>query len=158
MKFVADRPLADPQVAARKLLEAANAFEPIQDGRIYIEKINGPFLFELKGSPAEYKAGLDLAMKKGWLVRPGSTRHRIFKISRMCVWGGGDGDDPRYGKVLAGALKGARRRGNKVGLYSRRSVRLYPTHATQASRTTARGRAPLCRGHAGPPSRSGSCF
>ncbi len=35
MKFVAARPFADPEVAARKLLELANAFEPIQDGRIY---------------------------------------------------------------------------------------------------------------------------
>jgi hypothetical protein len=58
MKFVETKPFADPQVAARKLLELANAFEPVQDGRIYIEKINCPFLFELKGTPAEYKAGL----------------------------------------------------------------------------------------------------
>jgi hypothetical protein len=68
MKFVAPRPFADPDVAARKLIELANAFEPIQDGRIYIEKINGPFLFELKGTPAEYKAGLDHAIANGWLV------------------------------------------------------------------------------------------
>jgi hypothetical protein len=38
-----------------------------QDGRIHIEKINGPFLFELKGSPAKYRAGLDLAVARGWL-------------------------------------------------------------------------------------------
>ena len=68
VKFVTDRPFADPEAAARKLLELANAFEPIQDGRIYIEKINGPFLFELKGTPAEYEAGLDFAIAKGWLV------------------------------------------------------------------------------------------
>jgi len=67
MKFIEPRPYADPDAAARKLLELANAFEPVQDGRIYIEKINGPFLFELKGTPAEYKAGLNLAMNKGWL-------------------------------------------------------------------------------------------
>jgi hypothetical protein len=48
MKFVAPRPFADAETAARKLVELANAFEPIQDGRIYIEKINGPFLFELR--------------------------------------------------------------------------------------------------------------
>jgi hypothetical protein len=68
MKFVEPRPLADQEVAARKLIELANAFEPVQDGRIYIEKINGPFLFELKGTPAEYKAGLDRAIANGWLV------------------------------------------------------------------------------------------
>ena len=68
MKFMASRPFADPEVAARKIVELANAFEPVQDGRIYIEKINGPFLFQLKGTPAEYKAGLERAIAKGWLV------------------------------------------------------------------------------------------
>jgi hypothetical protein len=67
-KFIQPRPFADPVVAARKLLELANAVEPVQGGRIHIEKINGPFLFQLKGTPAEYKAGLDLAIAKGWLV------------------------------------------------------------------------------------------
>jgi hypothetical protein len=64
---VEKRPFADPEIAARKLIELANAFEPIQEGRIYIEKINGPFLFELKATPAEYKAGLDCAIANGWL-------------------------------------------------------------------------------------------
>jgi hypothetical protein len=32
MKFVAPRPFADPEAAARKLVELANAFEPVQDG------------------------------------------------------------------------------------------------------------------------------
>jgi hypothetical protein len=68
MQFVAPRPFGDPDAAARKLLEQANAFEPVQDGRVYIEKINGPFINQLKGTPAEYKAGLDLAIAKGWLV------------------------------------------------------------------------------------------
>ena len=53
--------------AARRLLEHAHAFEPIQDGRIYIEKLNGPFLFGDKGTPAEYLAGLELAVARGWL-------------------------------------------------------------------------------------------
>ena len=43
------------------MIGLANAVEPVQDGRICIEKINGPFLFELKGTPAAYKAGLDRA-------------------------------------------------------------------------------------------------
>jgi len=66
-KFVSPRPFADPEAVARKILELANAVEPVQDGRIHVEKINGPFLFQLKGTPAEYKAGLDLAIAKGWL-------------------------------------------------------------------------------------------
>ena len=37
------------------------------DGRIYIELINGPFLFREKGTSAEYNAGLELAIKRGWL-------------------------------------------------------------------------------------------
>jgi hypothetical protein len=34
MKFVQKGPFADPEIAARKLIELANAFEPIHDGRI----------------------------------------------------------------------------------------------------------------------------
>jgi len=34
-------------------------------GRIHIEKLNGPFLFKEGGSPAEYKAGLELAIARG---------------------------------------------------------------------------------------------
>jgi hypothetical protein len=40
---------------------------PLQDGRIHIEKINGPMLLQLKATPAEYKAVLDLAIENGWL-------------------------------------------------------------------------------------------
>ena len=39
----------------------------MQDGRIYIEKLNGPFLFGDKGTPSEYSAGLELAISRGWL-------------------------------------------------------------------------------------------
>jgi hypothetical protein len=53
--------------AARKLLEIANNVEPTQSGRIYIELIKGPFLFREKATPEEYKAGLDLAIERGWL-------------------------------------------------------------------------------------------
>jgi hypothetical protein len=37
MKFAGERPYADPEKAARKLVEIANAVEAVQDGRIYIE-------------------------------------------------------------------------------------------------------------------------
>jgi hypothetical protein len=50
------------------LLEIVSTVEPVQDGRIHIEKINGPFLFQDKGSPAEYGAGMKLAIERGWLV------------------------------------------------------------------------------------------
>jgi hypothetical protein len=42
-------------------------FEANQDGRIYIEQINGPFLYEFNGSPKEYRAALKLAIDRGWL-------------------------------------------------------------------------------------------
>jgi hypothetical protein len=48
-------------------MEHAQAFEAVQDGRIYIEKLNGPFLYVDRGSPAEYTAGLELAISRGWL-------------------------------------------------------------------------------------------
>ena len=67
MKFAGNHPYADPEEGARKLIEIANSIEAVQDGRIYIELVNGPFLFEHKGSPAEYSA-LDLAIARGWLA------------------------------------------------------------------------------------------
>ena len=68
MKFTGQSPYSDPEKAARRLMEHAQAFEPIQDNRIYIEKINGPFLFGDKATPAQYSAGLKYAIDKGWLV------------------------------------------------------------------------------------------
>jgi hypothetical protein len=67
MQFATDRPYADPEAAARKILEIANATPAPQEGRIHIEKINGPMLYEHKASPAEYGAGLKLAIERGWL-------------------------------------------------------------------------------------------
>jgi hypothetical protein len=53
--------------AARRILEIAHAVEPVQ-GRIHIGKINEPFLFRDGGSPAEYAAGIKLAIERGWLT------------------------------------------------------------------------------------------
>jgi len=66
-KYAADRPYSDPEAAARKLIEIANSVEAVQDGRIHIELINGPMLFEHKATPAEYRAGLVYAIAQGWL-------------------------------------------------------------------------------------------
>jgi len=68
VKFAVGRPYSDPEKGARKILEIANTVEPVQDGRIHIEKMNAPFLYKERGTPAEYKAGLDLAVSRGWLV------------------------------------------------------------------------------------------
>jgi hypothetical protein len=69
MKFAGERPYANPEAAARKLIEIANSVEAVLDGRIHIELINGPLLFEHKTTPAEYTAGLKLAIERGWLER-----------------------------------------------------------------------------------------
>jgi len=74
MKLTEARPYSDPEVTARKLIEIANSVGAVQDGRIYIELLNGPMLFELKATPAEYSAGLKRMPsgfttqfdKKGW--------------------------------------------------------------------------------------------
>jgi hypothetical protein len=68
MKFATDRPYSDPEAAARKLIEIANSVEAPQEGRIHIEKINSPMLYEFRATPAEYRAGLNLAIERGWLV------------------------------------------------------------------------------------------
>ncbi|MET4628455.1 hypothetical protein ABIB83_005488 [Bradyrhizobium sp. I1.8.5] len=74
MKHVGERPYADPEAAARKLIELAASIEPVQDGRIHIEKINAPFLYALKARGAEFGAGIDYAVKQG-LARIARDRH-----------------------------------------------------------------------------------
>jgi hypothetical protein len=53
------------QAAARKLVELAASIEPVQDGRIHIEKINAPFLYKLKGTGPEFGAGIAYTVEKG---------------------------------------------------------------------------------------------
>ncbi|OKO87558.1 hypothetical protein AC629_13455 [Bradyrhizobium sp. NAS80.1] len=67
MKHVEARPYADTEAAARKLVELAAGIEPVQDGRIHIEKINYPFLSKLKATGPEFGAGLRYAVEHGWL-------------------------------------------------------------------------------------------
>ena len=67
MKFAETRIYADPETAARKMVEIASTIEPVHDGRIYIESINAPFLYRDRGTPGEYRAGLQLAIERGWL-------------------------------------------------------------------------------------------
>jgi len=64
---LAPRPYADPEAAARRLLEIANEVEAWQ-GRIYIELINGPFLFRDRGSAIEFSAGLNLLLERKQLL------------------------------------------------------------------------------------------
>jgi hypothetical protein len=66
LKFTNGRPYADPDKAARRIIEIANTIEPVQ-GKIYIELINYPMLFKDGASPAEYWTGLQRAIEHGWL-------------------------------------------------------------------------------------------
>jgi hypothetical protein len=67
MKYTDGRPYADPEAAARKLVELAASIPPVQDGRIHIEKINAPFLYKHSGKGSEFGAGIKYAVDKGWL-------------------------------------------------------------------------------------------
>jgi hypothetical protein len=67
MKFVEPSGFPDPDTAARKLAEIANAVETVHDSRIYIELVNGAFL-KAGGTPNQYRAAaLERALSLGWL-------------------------------------------------------------------------------------------
>jgi len=66
MKFVEPNRFTDTDAAAGKLVEIANAIAAVQDGRIYIELINGAFL-EAGGTPDQYRFALARAITLGWL-------------------------------------------------------------------------------------------
>jgi hypothetical protein len=66
MKYSGPRPYADPEAAARRIMEIANGVEAVQ-GVIHIEKINYPMLVRDGATPTEYWDGLQFAIKKGWL-------------------------------------------------------------------------------------------
>jgi len=77
MKFVEPSHFIDPDTAARKLVEIANGVEAVQDGRIYIELINGAFL-DAGGTPDQYRAALARAIALGWLSRHESGTYVKF--------------------------------------------------------------------------------
>jgi hypothetical protein len=60
MKFHEARLYADPDAAARKIVEIANGLEPYMDSRLLVERINGPFLRE-SGNPHLAAHALDKA-------------------------------------------------------------------------------------------------
>jgi len=62
---------------ARKLVEIANGVEAVQDGRIYIERVNAPFL-AAGGSGHDFRAGVERAIALGWLWRHESRTYVKF--------------------------------------------------------------------------------
>jgi hypothetical protein len=66
------------------LVEIANASEAVQDGRIYIERVNGAFL-EQGGTPDQYRAALARAIKLGWLwLHEFGTYVKLRRPGRTC--------------------------------------------------------------------------
>ena len=80
MKFVESNAFTDPDAAGRKLLEIANAIEPAQDGRIYIELINAAFL-KAGGTAEQFRDGIRRVVDKGWMVRHESGTYVKFTPS-----------------------------------------------------------------------------
>jgi hypothetical protein len=78
MKFSSERPFADPEKAARKLLEIANVTEAVQGGRIHLQPVNRQFVYTEGASPAEYLAGLTFAIEHGWLWQHPSKTYVKF--------------------------------------------------------------------------------
>ena len=66
MKFVEPSHFTDSDAAARKLLEIANATEPAQDGRIYIELVNAAFLKAAARQSSSEPVSRGRSTKVGW--------------------------------------------------------------------------------------------
>jgi hypothetical protein len=63
-KFVSDRPFANPDIAARKLIDIVNGVEEAQGSRIYIERVNAPFL-AAGGSGNDFRARIARTIAQG---------------------------------------------------------------------------------------------
>jgi hypothetical protein len=84
-KFVPPRPFANPDTAARKLIEIANDIEAVQDGRIYIERVNAPFL-AAGGTGEDFRVGIERAIATGWLWRHESGTYVKFTDSGAALF------------------------------------------------------------------------
>ena len=85
MKFVDPHSSADPDAAARKLVEIANGVEAVQDGRIFIERVNEPFL-AAGGSGEQFRAGIERAIALGWIWRHESGTYVRFTDSGAALF------------------------------------------------------------------------
>ena len=85
MKFVEPSRLADPDAAARKLVEIANGIEAVQDGRLFIELVNTAFL-GAGGAPNQYRDALARAISQGWLWRHESGTYVKFTDSGAALF------------------------------------------------------------------------
>lgn len=60
-------------------------WHPEKAARIHIEKINELFLYKQRGTPAEYGAGLKLAIERGWLGLHESGTYVKFTQPRVRI-------------------------------------------------------------------------
>jgi hypothetical protein len=58
-------------------VEIANAIEPAQDGRIYIQLVKAAFL-KVGGTAEQFRGGIQRAVDKGWMVRHESGTYLKF--------------------------------------------------------------------------------
>ena len=70
---------------ARKLVEIAKGVEAVQDGRIYIERVNAPFL-AAGSSGDDFRAGIERAIAQGWLRRHESGTYLKFADSGAALF------------------------------------------------------------------------
>ncbi len=74
MKFVGDRPLSNPEAAARRLLAIVLARDIDVGQFAYAGAVNDTFL-QAGGDVAEYIAGRDFAVAHGWIkLDPSGSR------------------------------------------------------------------------------------
>jgi hypothetical protein len=98
--------LALGQLLARLLSCASICHRKLHpEGRIHIELINGPMLFEHKATPAEYGAGLKFAIERGWLKVHESGFDKsdvtgLFEFARSAVAAVEDARIMRTGRAI----------------------------------------------------------
>jgi hypothetical protein len=93
MKFVSPSHFTDPDAAARRLVQIANASEVVQEGRVYIELVNNPFLND-GGTPDQCRAALARAVTVGLAVAARvrnlceihACRRRAFRLMAAKGW------------------------------------------------------------------------
>ena len=87
IKYTTNRSFADPDMAARKLVEIASTIEAVQHGRILIEHVNRSFL-DAGGTPDQYRAdtvrNLD-AWYRAFNIQPGRKLY-LAPEARVRVW------------------------------------------------------------------------
>ena len=77
MKFKENRPLANLDIAVRKLLEIANGIEADHAGRLQIGTINSQFR-KAGGNYEEYGAAVKAAIARGWITMHPSGAYLSF--------------------------------------------------------------------------------